>query len=138
MNALTWTSNDVVPVLLAASHRDDMKVCTNGHRYELHTLSEAADVEFAKRGQKALDRLHSDFDYIEDSEEPRLVWYRRSWVDTSDMSIIPRVRPEGGALDVLATQGWHVFAAESFWSATLCRFLDGDDWGFVRMGTATW
>lgn len=121
----------------------DVTVCASPHRYELHTHDEAAFSEQQRHGNRALNRFVSTFDYITSvsdwsADQPRLVRYRGQWHDVLDMPMIPAVTPEGGALAALAASNWHTYSADSMWSATLCRFLDGDDEGFVRMGTATW
>jgi hypothetical protein len=116
-----------------------MTVTGNGHRHEMHTRREAWGTELVRHGEKAATLLWSQFDYItEDTDQPRLVKYRNAWIDVFDMPMIPSVTPHGGALDVLAKLGWDIYAADSYWSATVVRFLDGDDEGFVKVATVTW
>ena len=84
-------------------------------RAELHTYLELNE------------DVRSDFDYVAHDEyaDPRFVYARGSWLDTSDMMM---------AREEWRTAGWDAEDVDTFFSATVIKFLDGDDEGFVRVG----
>ena len=119
---------------------DNVTITSNGHRYELLTWREAIEQERRLRGAKAERRFISDFDYIKPDEvhDPRLFRYRGTWFDASEfIAIDPRREFQ---LNPLLVAGWHGVQSDSFWSATVIRYLDEDHghYGWIQVGTATW
>lgn len=96
-----------------------MRVRILDERAELRTLYEATQFGDAKA---------SDFDWIdgiEEYHEPRLVKIRDTWYDACDMVF---ARPEWQA------EGWDAEHVDTFYSAIVVKWLEGDDEGFLRVG----
>lgn len=87
-------------------------------RAELWTLSDAAEWGDA-------DPDYFQYFGYDEWFEPRLAKVHNAWYDVHDMV---RARPEW------ASEGWHAEHCDTFFSALVFAFLDGDDDGFVRVG----
>jgi hypothetical protein len=112
---------------------------TSPHAYELHSLREAWDAEFLRKGEAAASHLWTAFDYITDkTHEFRLIRYKGDWIDVWDMEYLCATRlPESGVLAQLAREGWNGWASESAWNGTIVKYLTDRD-GFVRVGRVVW
>lgn len=97
-------------------------VSTNGHRRELLSLHELPDVA----------RMEFDYAPADDGCSPRFFHYRGAWYDVHEFD---RCDP-AGPINLLSANAleWHGVQTDTMFSATVVRFLDGDDDGFVVAG----
>lgn len=93
----------------------------------LNILDKRAELRSAYEATQFEDGKIRDFDWITGDEfhDPRLVKIRGSWYDTGDMM---------ATREDWRDAGWDAEHPDTFYSAIVVKFLDGDDEGFVRVG----
>jgi hypothetical protein len=133
-----------MPARTLTGHSDGWRVetatlTTSPHRYEMHTLREAWDDTFLRKGEAVASHLWSLFDYITDkTHEARLIRYKGEWIDVWDMEYLsPERLPQASVLAQLARDGWIGWASDSAWTGTIVKYLPDRD-GFVRVARVVW